>query len=86
MRFAALAPARSPLPAARWFLPRKNVELITGENWLRVLEQVQGGRCDDGRENDRDERHRRGRREWKPAAIAPEAHASAGEPHPSCCC
>ena len=51
---------------------RKNVELITGENWLRVLEQVQGGRCNDGRENDRDERHREGREMRKRAAIAPE--------------
>jgi membrane dipeptidase len=66
--------------------PRKNVELITGENWLRVLEQVQGGRCNDGREHERDERHRQGQKERKPAAIAPEAHASAAAPHESCCC
>src|SRR3954468_217953 len=65
---------------------RKNVELITGENWLRVLEQVQGGRCNDGREHDRDERHRQGRKEQKPAAIAPEAHASAAAPHANCGC
>jgi len=65
---------------------RKNVELVTGENWLRVLEQVQGGRCDDGREHDRDERHREGIREQKAAPVAPHAHAAAGAPHGSCCC
>jgi membrane dipeptidase len=65
---------------------RKNVELITGENWLRVLEQVQGGRCKDGREHERDERHREGRQELKPGAIAPEAHAAAEAQHASCCC
>ena len=65
---------------------RKNVDLITGENWLRVLDQVQGGRCKDGRENERDERHRQGRQDRKPGAIAPEAHAAAEAQHPSCCC
>ena len=65
---------------------RKNVELITGENWLRVLEQVQGARRKDGREHDRDERHRQGRMERKAAALAPEAHASAAVPHAPCCC
>jgi membrane dipeptidase len=65
---------------------RKNVELISGENWLRVLEQVQGSRCRDGREHERDERHREGRREQKPAAIVPGAHASAAAPHAGCCC
>jgi len=64
----------------------KNVELAIGENWLRVLEQVQGGRCDDGREHDRDERHREGIREQKAAPVAPHAHAAAGAPHGSCCC
>jgi len=65
---------------------RKNVELITGENWLRVLEQVQGARRKDGREHERDERSRQGRMERKPAAVAPEAHASAAGPHAPCCC
>jgi len=65
---------------------RKNVDLITGENWLRVLDQVQGGRCKDGRENERDERHRQGRQDRKPGAIAPEAQAAAEAQHPSCCC
>ena len=65
---------------------RKNVELVTGENWLRVLEQVQGGRCNDGREHEREERHRQGQMERKPAAIAPEAHASAAAAHAPCSC
>jgi len=64
---------------------RKNVELITGENWLRVLEQVQGARCNDGRENERDGRHRQGLRELRPA-VAPDAHASAAAPHACGCC
>jgi membrane dipeptidase len=65
---------------------RKNVELVTGENWLRVLEQVQGARRRDGREHDRDERHGRGNREGRRPAIAPEALASATAAHASCCC
>jgi len=65
---------------------RKNVELVTGENWLRVLEQVQGARRRDGREHDRDERHGRGNREERRPAIAPEALASATAAHVSCCC
>jgi membrane dipeptidase len=65
---------------------RKNVDLVTGENWLRVLEQVQGGSCKDGGENERDERHGQGRPERQPGAIAPAAHAAAESHHPSCCC
>ena len=65
---------------------RKNVEFVTGENWLRVLEQVQGARRHDGRERERDERHREGNREQRPAVIPREAHASASAAHaPSCC-
>lgn len=65
---------------------RKNVELVTGENWLRVLEQVQGGRCNDGLEHKRDERHREGIRLQKAAPVAPHAHAALTAPHGSCCC
>jgi membrane dipeptidase len=64
----------------------KNVELVIGENWLRVLEQVQDARRRDGREHERDERHRQGRRERRPPVISPEAHASAAGSHASCCC
>ena len=64
---------------------RRNVELVTGENWLRVLEQVQGARRRDGREHERDERHRQGNREERPV-IPREAHASAAAMHASCCC
>ena len=64
----------------------KNVELVIGENWLRVLEQVQGARSHDGREHERDERHRQGIRERRRPAIPPEAHASAAAGHASCCC
>ena len=66
---------------------KKNVELVTGENWLRVLEQVQGSRHD-GREHERDELHRQGSRipPAAPSAHPHEAHAAAGAPHPSCCC
>ncbi len=64
----------------------KNVELVIGENWLRVLEQVQGARRHDGREHERDERHGQRNRERPPAAILPEAHASAATSHASCCC
>ena len=65
---------------------RKNVELVTGENWLRVLEQVQGGRHRDGREQERDERHRQGNRERRPLAVPAEVHASAASMDGSCCC
>ncbi len=65
---------------------RKNVELVTGENWLRVLEQVQGARRHDGREHERDERHGQGNREKRPSVIPREAHAAAAATHPSCCC
>jgi membrane dipeptidase len=64
---------------------RKNVELITGENWLRVLEQVQDARRRDGREHDRDERHRQGSREKRPFTVPRETHASAAAQE-SCCC
>ena len=70
---------------------RKNVELVTGENWLRVLEQVQGTRHRDGREHERDERMRQGtheqRRPGKIQAVLAEAHAAAtAGHHASCCC
>ena len=65
---------------------RKNVELVTGENWLRVLEQVQGARRRDGREHERDERHGQGNREQRPSVIPREAHASAAASQASCCC
>ena len=65
---------------------RKNVELVTGENWLRVLEQVQGGRHRDGREHERDERHRQGNRERRPLAVPGAMHASAASKDGSCCC
>ncbi len=65
---------------------RKNVELVTGENWLRVLEQVQGARRRDGREHERDERHGQGTREQRPSVIPREAHASAAASQASCCC
>src|SRR3954469_1963216 len=65
---------------------RKNVEVVTGENWLRVLEQVQGGRCNDGREHERAERHREGTRERKAAPVPPQARAPPEAPHGSCGC
>jgi membrane dipeptidase len=64
----------------------KNVELVTGENWLRILEQVQGARRRDGREHERDERHRQGRREQRLLVVPREAHASLAATHGSCCC
>lgn len=48
----------------------ENVDLIIGENWLRVLEDVQGRRSHEGHELGRDERHRQGLRERGPAAEA----------------
>jgi membrane dipeptidase len=64
----------------------RNVDLVIGENWLRVLEQVQGRARRDGREHERDERHRQGNRERRPAPLPPQAHASAFRTHASCCC
>jgi membrane dipeptidase len=65
---------------------KKNVELVTGENWLRILEQVQGGGRHDGREHERDELHRQGSLKPRPALVPHEAHASAATAHASCCC
>ena len=63
----------------------KNVGLVSGENWLRVLEQVQGGRRHDGREHERDERHRQGALQKQRPAVPPEARASAATSHLACC-
>jgi membrane dipeptidase len=74
---------------ARVTTPR-NVELVIGENWLRVLEQVQGARDRDGREHERDERLRHGSRQNQRGNAVPvlprEAHAAATISHHSCCC
>lgn len=69
---------------------RRNSDLVAGENWLRVLEQVQGARRRDGREHERDERHRQGSREKQRRqpvpGLLPEQHASAvTSHHPGCC-
>jgi membrane dipeptidase len=68
----------------------RNVELVTGENWLRVLEQVQGVRDRDGREKDRDERLRHGSRQNPRGDTIPvpprETHAAATTSLHSCCC
>jgi hypothetical protein len=62
----------------------ENVELIIGQNWLRVLEDVQGGRSRDGREHEGDERDRQGLRE-RPVLAPRQMHAAAAV-HGSCCC
>jgi membrane dipeptidase len=64
----------------------RNVDLVIGENWLRVLEDVQGRRTNDGREHERDERHRQGLHQ-RPPALAPkkELHAALAA-HGPCCC
>jgi len=64
---------------------RRNVDLVIGENWLRVLEDVQGRRSNDGREHERDERHRQGLRERRPALAPRQMHAVAAVHRSSCC-
>lgn len=65
---------------------RKDVELVAGENWLRVLEQVQGARRRDGREHERDERHGRGNRGRPASVLPPERQAAAVTNHHAGCC
>src|SRR5713101_583569 len=64
---------------------RKNVELVTGENWLRVRRGGGHPAPARAREHERDERHGQGNREKRPV-IPREAHASAAAMHASCCC
>jgi membrane dipeptidase len=65
----------------------KNVGKVTGENWLRVLEQAQGKRHGDDRE--RDESHGKGAHlERRPVPALPAEAVAAGlaSTHEGCCC
>ena len=66
---------------------RKNVGKVTGENWLRVIEQAQGKRHGDDREHD-EHRDKGAQRDHGPVPALPAEALAAGltSTNEGCCC